>query len=167
MFHLIIGVIVVLAINQERSSSSKFFTPVQHSSSRLLLLKGAFSRKRASRQSPLLSGLHRGIDGALIGALVAVAFMSALTLHWQYLWTVSFSRLERSRLLSNRLMDSTAILERHFLQNKLRPKSFVLTKTSDLVYIDHPFSKHDFGKVKKRELIGFTVNRANPRIYGY
>ena len=157
----------MLAVNQVRSSSPRRFISSQSRSKRLRLLKGVFSARSTSRQYPILAGLHRGIDGALVGSFVAVVFMSALTLHWQYLWTVAFARLESSRSLSHRLMDSTAILERHFLQNTLRPESLVPTTTSDLVYIDNPFFNSNLDQVDKTKIIELTLNETIPKIYGY
>ena len=67
------------------------------------------------RKHPLLAGFHRSIDGALAGVILCAALMSALALHSQYLWTLSFSKLEMTRDLNQRLEESIANLEKHFL----------------------------------------------------
>lgn len=64
--------------------------------------------------------------------------MSAISLHAQHLWTLSFSRLEASRDLIHKLKESISILESHFLESKNLPDLMVETKTSDLVYLERP-----------------------------
>ena len=107
---------------------------------RLHLFQGSFSPKKIARQFPLVAGLHRATDGALIGVVIVVAMMSAFTLHWQYLWTTAFPRLEITRTLVHRLTDSTATLERHLLQSSNLPMPMVPTKAINLLYLDSPDS---------------------------
>ena len=95
-----------------------------------------FSTKKIFRKHPFLAGMHRGVDGALIGAIFCAALMSALALHSQYLWSLSFSRLEATRRLNQRLEESITSLEQHFLASTSIPKSMVPTKAADLLYID-------------------------------
>ena len=102
------------------------------------LIQASFSTLKVSRQYPLIAGMHRAADGALVGVLLVVGTMAALTLHWQHLWTVAFTRLEMTRDLSHRLTDSTAMLERHLLNTSRLPMSMVRTKTDDLLYLEHP-----------------------------
>ena len=42
-------------------------------------------------------GLHRLMDGTLLGLIAAVVVLAGLTLHWQYRWTVAFRLLEATR----------------------------------------------------------------------
>tara|TARA_Y100001968_G_C19451722_1_gene769141 strand:+ start:2447 stop:2929 length:483 start_codon:yes stop_codon:yes gene_type:complete len=103
------------------------------------LIKGSINSKKVSRQFPLLAALHKATDGVLIGALCAVTTMSILTLHWQSLWTVSFSRLEETRKLNNKFSSSIAMLERYLLSEIIYPSSLVATKASDIIYLETPF----------------------------
>ncbi len=99
---------------------------------------GYFSNSKSLKKYPLLSILHRGVDGALVGVLFSGAVMTAFTLHSQHLWTLNFSRLQHTRDLSHRLEESTAILERYFLSSASYPRSMVITKSADLLYLDKP-----------------------------
>ena len=128
----------MVAVNQGRGASYKSSVVKKHSASPLRLINGSFSQKKVSRQFPVLAGFHRAADGALIGILFAVALMSAFALHWQHLWTVAFTRLESTRDLNHRVTDSTAMLERHLLENTRLNLSMVPTKTEDLVYLERP-----------------------------
>ena len=65
-----------------------------------------------------------------------VAIMSSVALHSQYLWTESFTRLEKTRDLNRRLLESTSILESYLLKNQKLSRSLVQTKAEDLVYLD-------------------------------
>ena len=103
-------------------------------------MKGPFSSNKIARRYPILAGLHRGIDGGLVGLLFCTAFMSALALHSQYLWTTSFSRLENTRELTHKLEESIANLERYLLKTITLPKIMVKTKSADLIYIDAPYT---------------------------
>ncbi len=102
------------------------------------LFRRSISSKKLSRQFPLLAALHRLTDGALIGFVCTVVAMSSISLHAQHLWTLSFSRLETSRDLIQKLKESISILESHFLESKNLSKYMVETKTSDLIYLEKP-----------------------------
>tara|TARA_Y100001968_G_scaffold106116_1_gene95982 strand:- start:133 stop:558 length:426 start_codon:yes stop_codon:yes gene_type:complete len=102
------------------------------------IFKRSISNKKLSRQFPLLAALHRLTDGALIGFVCTVVAMSAISLHAQHLWTLSFSRLETSRDLIQKLKESISILESHFLESESLPEVLVETKTSHLIYINQP-----------------------------
>ncbi|ABX08450.1 hypothetical protein [Prochlorococcus marinus] len=101
-------------------------------------MKGPFSPHKISRRYPILAGFHRGIDGGLVGVLLCTALMSALALHSQYLWTISFSRLEHTRELTYKLEESIANLERYLLHSIVLPKIMVKTTSADLIYLDAP-----------------------------
>ena len=104
----------------------------------LELIQGSMSAQKVARQSLLLAGLHRAADGSLCGVVLAVVALSGLTLHWQHRWTVAFRQLEDTRNLAHRLTESTAMLERHLLDQASRPGTMVPTKVSNLVYLDRP-----------------------------
>ena len=131
----------------------------------LELIQGSLSSKKVARQSPLLAGLHRIADGALIGVVVAVAMMAALALHWQHRWTSAFNELEKTRILAHRLTDSTSVLERHFLERSRLPNSLVPTKVANLLYLDPPRSRSEKLEEKKssysRQIEGLPI------YYGY
>ena len=110
------------------------------SSKALELIQGSLSAGRIARRSPLLGGLHRLMDGTLIGVVAAVAVLAGLTLHWQHRWTLAFSQLEMTRDLAHRLTESTAMLERHLLERSQTPKQMVPTTVANLVYLDRPSS---------------------------
>ncbi len=124
------------------------------------LIQGSLSSQKVSRQFPLLAGVHRVADGALLGVLIAVAFVAAFTLHWQNRWTVAFARLEKSRALVHRLTESTAMLERYFLQKGRSPNFLVPTKASNLLYLERPVLKKGSLDVPQlRELIQKPINQ--------
>ncbi len=104
----------------------------------LSLMRGSFSARKISRKYPVLASLHRSLDGGLIGVLLCASIMSALALHSQYLWTKSFSRLEITRDLTQKLEESIANLERYLLNSVTLPNSMVETKSADLLYIQAP-----------------------------
>ena len=62
--------------------------------------------------------------------------MSALALHSQYLWTLSYSRLEKTRNLNQKLEESITNLELYILETTTLSKTLVPTKATDLLYID-------------------------------
>ncbi len=126
------------AASQLRPALSERAAPTARSSGRLHLIQGSFSTRKVARKFPMLGSFHRAVDGALIGVLMAVAMMSAFTLHWRYLWTNSFTKLENTRELSYKLTESTALLERHLLQRSSLPLSMVPTKADNLLYLDSP-----------------------------
>ena len=68
----------------ERKDSTKKFRKS------LYLLRGSFSSRKVSRQSPVLAGLHKATDGGLVGVLMAASLMSFVALHYQHMWTVAF-----------------------------------------------------------------------------
>ena len=97
-----------------------------------------FPSKEVHRKFPVISALHIVLDGALVGVLTIVAIMSSVALHSQYLWTKSFTKLEKTRDLNFRLLESTSILESYLLKNQKLSRSLVPTKAKDLVYVDRP-----------------------------
>jgi hypothetical protein len=101
-------------------------------------LKSGFSSKQVQRKFPIQAGLHIVLDGALIGLLTTVAIMSSVALHSQYLWTKSFTKLETTRDLNRRILESTSILESYLLKNQKLSKYLVPTKAEDLIYVDRP-----------------------------
>ena len=102
------------------------------------LLNSFFSSKQVQRKFPIQAGLHIVLDGALIGILTIVAIMSSVALHSQYLWTKSFTKLETTRDLNRRILESTSILESYLLKNQKLSKYLVPTKAEDLIYVDRP-----------------------------
>ena len=102
------------------------------------VIQGSLSARHVARQSPLLAGLHRASDGSLVGVFAAVLVLSGLTLHWQHRWTLGFRQLERTREMSHRLTESTAMLERHLLERSSGPRQMVPTTVANLVYLDRP-----------------------------
>ena len=104
----------------------------------LALIQGSFSAGRIARRSPVVGGLHRLADGALFGVFASVAVLAGLTLHWQHRWTQSFQRFEATKQLSHRLVESTALLEQHWLETITRPSQFVPTKVTNLIHLERP-----------------------------
>ena len=101
-------------------------------------LNSVFSTKQAQREFPIQAALHIVLDGALVGMLITVAIMSSVALHSQYLWTKSFTKLEKTRDLNRRTLESTSILESYLLKNQKLSRNLVPTKTEDLIYVDRP-----------------------------
>ena len=101
-------------------------------------LNSAFSSKQVQRKFPIQAALHIVLDGALIGILITVAIMSSVALHSQYLWTKSFTKLETTRDLKRRILESTSIIEGYLLKNQKLSRYLVPTKAEDLVYVDRP-----------------------------
>ena len=104
----------------------------------LALIQGSLSAGRIARRSPVVGGLHRLADGALFGVFASVAVLAGLTLHWQHRWTQSFQRFEATKQLSHRLVESTALLEQHWLETTTRPSQFVPTKVTNLIHLERP-----------------------------
>ncbi len=123
----------------------------------LEIVQGSMPSRRLARQFPVIAGLHKAGDGALVGLLMAVTLMSALTFHYQQRWTNAFTKLETTRTLSHRLMDSTAVLERHLLDHAQVPNLMVPTKVADLVYLDRP---KVIPEPKKLSLMGWFFNHS-------
>ncbi len=148
------------AVNQTRADTSGFSVSATPSRGPLELIQGSLSSRKVSRQSPFLAGLHRSVDGALSGVLIAVALMATLTLHWQHRWTEAYKRLDTTRTLSNRLTESTAMLERYLLQRASLPMAMVPTKVSNLVYLERPISKSNSSEIGwLNVLIPQTINQ--------
>tara|TARA_B100001029_G_C14933809_1_gene379231 strand:- start:185 stop:694 length:510 start_codon:yes stop_codon:yes gene_type:complete len=101
-----------------------------------------FSSKQLLRRFPIQAALHIVLDGALVGVLIIVAIMSSVALHSQYLWTKSFTKLEMTRDLNLRILESTSILESYLLKNQKLSSSLVPTKAEDLIYVDRPTHKN-------------------------
>ena len=97
-----------------------------------------FSSKQVQRKFPIQAALHIVLDGALIGILTTVAIMSSVTLHSQYLWTKSFTKLETTRDLNRRILESISIIEGYLLKNQKLSRALVPTKAEDLIYVDRP-----------------------------
>ena len=102
------------------------------------LLNSVFSSKQVQRKFPIQAALHIALDGALVGILITVAIMSFVALHSQYLWTKSFTKLETTRDLNRRILESTSILESYLLKNQKLSRYLVPTKAEDLIYVDRP-----------------------------
>ncbi len=102
------------------------------------LLNSVFSSKKVQRKFPIQAALHIVLDGALVGIVTTVAIMSTVALHSQYLWTKSFTKLETTRDLNRRLLESTSILESYLLKNQKLSRYLVPTKAEDLIYVDRP-----------------------------
>ena len=158
---------MVAAFAKLRPVSYEFLVPITRSSGPLRLIHGSFSPKKVARQYPVLAGLHRATDGALLGVLVAVMLMSALSLHWRHLWTVAYTQLETTRDLTQKLKYSTAMLEQHLLTRTSFPLSMVRTNAEKLHYLDNPdiLSSPDNSALRKdsllKRLVSYPVN------YGY
>ena len=54
------------------------------------------------------------------------------------MWTKSFTKLETTRDLNRRILESTSILESYLLKNQKLSRYLVPTKAEDLVYVDRP-----------------------------
>ena len=102
------------------------------------LLNSVFFSKQVQRKFPIQAALHIVLDGALIGMLATVAMMSSIALHSQYLWTKSFTKLETTRDLNQRILESTSILESYLLKNQKLSRHLVPTKAEDLLYVERP-----------------------------
>ena len=102
------------------------------------LLNSVFSSKQVQRKFPIQAALHIVLDGALVGILITVAIMSSIALHSQYLWTKSFTKLETTRDLNRRTLESTSILESYLLKNQKLSRNLVPTKAEDLIYVERP-----------------------------
>ena len=62
--------------------------------------------------------------------------MSSVALHSQYLWTKSFTKLETTRDLNRRTLESTSILESYLLKNQKLSRYLEPTKAQDLIYVN-------------------------------
>ena len=113
------------------------------------VLNSVFSSKNVQRRFPIQAALHIILDGALLGILTTVAIMSSVALHSQYLWTKSFTKLETSRDLNRRILESTSILESYLLKNQKLSRNLVPTKADDLIYVDRPTPQNNGSLVKE------------------
>jgi len=104
----------------------------------IVFFNSFFSSKQVQRKFPIQAALHIALDGALVGILITVAIMSSIALHSQYLWTKSFTKLETTRDLNRRILESTSILESYLLKNQKLSRNLVPTKAEDLIYVDKP-----------------------------
>ena len=120
------------------------------------LLNNIFSSREVQRKFPIQAALHIVLDGALVGLLATVVAMSSVALHSQYLWTKSFTKLEATRDLNRRILESTSILENYLLKNQKLSRYLVPTKAEDLIYVDRPKleeSKKLFDQTFKSKLL--------------
>ena len=115
------------------------------------LLNSVFSSKEVQRKFPIQAALHVVLDGALVGTLITVTIISSVALHSQYLWTQSFTKLETTRDLNRRLLESTSILEGYLLKNQKLSRYLIPTKAEDLIYVDRPKAE----EIKKKFEITF------------
>ena len=97
-----------------------------------------FSSKQLKKKFPIQAAFHIALDGALIGILTTVAIVSSIALHSQYLWTKSFTKLESTRDLNRRILESTSVVEGYLLKNRNLSRYLVPTKAEDLLYVDRP-----------------------------
>lgn len=155
----------MVAVPQPRQSSAGRALNSARSANPLELIQGSLSTRKVARHSPMLAGLHRATDGALLGVVMGVAVLSALTLHWQHRWTMAFASLESSRILAHRLTESTAMLERHLLERSKSPQGMVPTKAANLLYLDRPVS--DANNTDRDQLTMLSQLMDNPINHGY
>ncbi len=158
---------MIVDARRNRSKNSERIGSLNLSRGALALMRGSFSAQKISRKYPVLAGLHRGIDGGLIGVLLCAALMSALALHSQYLWRLSFSRLEITRDLTHRLEESIANLEIYLLNSVISPKTVVETKSTDLIYIDPPINDSHIYKNSSDNIDYYHGLLSHPVTYGY
>jgi hypothetical protein len=104
----------------------------------LQLIQGSLSSRKLERRAPWISNLHRATDGTLAGLGICMLALSALTLHWQNRWGVSYQQLEASQVLEHKLQESSALLEQHHLGVVKRPGWLVPTSSEKLVYLPGP-----------------------------
>ena len=126
------------------------------------LLNSVFSAKQLQRKFPIQAALHIALDGALVGILTSVGIMSSVALHSQYLWTKSFTKLETTRDLNRRILESTSILESYLLKNQKLSSYLVPTKAEDLIYVDRPKTEEN------KKLLDMTFkSRLLERIFSF
>ena len=107
-----------------------------------------FPSKQVHRKFPIQAAIHIALDGALVGVLAILVIMSSVALHSQYLWTKSFNKLEMTRELNRRILESTSILEGYLLKNQKLSRDLVPTKAEDLIYVERPSSQNTKSLVK-------------------
>ena len=104
----------------------------------LQLIQGSLSGRKLERRAPWITNLHRATDGTLAGLGICMLALSALTLHWQNQWGVSYQQLESSQVLEHKLQESAALLEQHHLGAVKRPGWLVPTSSEKLIYLPAP-----------------------------
>ncbi len=146
-----------LKLNSKKTYSQKAFS----------IIRSSFFRPNILKKYPLFYGLHRGVDGALLGVIVSCAFMTSLALHSQHLWTLNFSRLQLTRDLIHRIEESTALLETYFLKTSSSPNRMVHTKSAHLLYLDKPQKENTFFRDLWRNLKNKAALISYPVANGY
>ena len=157
----------MVAVEKLRPAISGRAKPIARSSGPLRLIHGSFSPRKVARQYPFLAGVHRATDGALLGVLIAVLMMTALSLHWRHLWTVAYTQLETTRDLTQKLKYSTAMLEQHLLKRSSLPLSMVRTNAEKLHYLDNPNSVSDSNNLQSDKDSFMKRFVSSPVNYGY
>ena len=104
----------------------------------LQLVQGSLSARRVERHSPLLAGLHRASTGVLAGLGLSLLGLSALSQHWQNVFSHNYAQLQASRSLEQKLQESAALLEQHHLGAVRRPGQLVPTSSEKLIHIGPP-----------------------------
>jgi hypothetical protein len=102
------------------------------------LIQGSLSGRKLERRAPWITNLHRATDGTLAGLGVCMLALSALTLHWQNQWGVSYQQMEAAQVLEHKLQESSALLEQHHLGAVKRPGWLVPTSSEKLIYLPSP-----------------------------
>ena len=127
-------------VGVKRQKNSTYCRTVSTDRSRgaIKFIRTSFSAGKVARQFPLLSGVHRITDGALLGVLLAVLLASAFSLHWRYLWSLAYRNLEVTRDLTNQTSESTASIETYLLTRSGINSSMVPTKADNLLHMDYP-----------------------------
>ena len=134
----------------------------------IVSFNSSFSSKQVHRKFPIQASLHILVDGALVGVVTIVAIMSSIALHSQYLWTKSFTKLEITRDLNLRLLESTSILESYLLKNEKLSRSLVPTKAEDLIYVEMPNLENTRSSLNETLIMGLLEKIASsPMKSGY
>jgi len=134
----------------------------------IVSFNSSFSSKQVHRKFPIQASLHILVDGALVGVVTIVAIMSSIALHSQYLWTKSFTKLEMTRDLNLRLLESTSILESYLLKNEKLSRSLVPTKAEDLIYVEMPNLENTRSSLNETLVMGLLEKIASsPMKSGY
>ena len=134
----------------------------------IVSFNSSFSSKQVHRKFPIQASLHILVDGALVGVVTIVAIMSSIALHSQYLWTKSFTKLEITRDLNLRLLESTSILESYLLKNEKLSRSLVPTKAEDLIYVEMPNLENTRSSFSETLIMGLLEKIASsPMKSGY
>jgi hypothetical protein len=110
----------------------------------LELLQGSLSPQRIERRAPWLANLHRAANATIAGLGISMLALSVLTLYWQNQWGQKYNQLKIVKLLSHRLQESGALLERHHLASTGKSGWLVPTSSEKLIYLPGPV------KVEKR-----------------